>query len=205
MNTKIKICGLYRPEDIEAVNQYKPDYAGFILNYKKSHRYVDLGTFIQLSSKLDKEIPKVGVFLDAPSTAVLRLLDENRIQIAQLHGSESDDYIREIQKAGKEVWKVYLIKSEDDLKRAAESPADRILLDAGLGQGKTFDWELLNDFPREYILAGGLSQENIEPAIRNLHPYALDLSSGVETEKKKDPEKIRKVIEMVRSFDYTEE
>ena len=198
--TKIKICGLFRPEDIEAVNLYQSDYAGFIINFPKSHRNISPAVLKQLKSKLDPRIKSVGVFVDRPLKEVRNLLEEGIIDIAQLHGSEDSDYIKALQTGGNEVWKAFEIQDRSDLERAIGSPADKILLDAGKGQGRTFSWDILSGLKMDYILAGGLHSGNVEQAIRSLHPLGLDISSGVESDGLKDAKKIEEVIRIVRGI-----
>ena len=198
--TKIKICGLFRPEDIEAVNLYQPDFAGFIINFPKSHRNISPADLKQLKSKLDPRIKSVGVFVDRPLKEVRNLLEEGIIDIAQLHGSEDSDYIKALQTGGNEVWKAFEIQDRSDLERAIGSPADKILLDAGKGQGRTFSWDILSGLKMDYILAGGLHSGNVEQAIRSLHPLGLDISSGVESDGLKDAKKIEEVIQIVRGI-----
>lgn len=198
--TKIKICGLFRPEDIEAVNLYQPDFAGFIINFPKSHRNISPADLKQLKSKLDPRIKSVGVFVDRPLKEVRNLLEEGIIDIAQLHGSEDSDYIKALQTGGNEVWKAFEIQDRSDLERAIGSPADKILLDAGKGQGRTFSWDILSGLKMDYILAGGLHSGNVEQAIRSLHPLGLDISSGVESDGLKDAKKIEEVIRIVRGI-----
>ena len=198
--TKIKICGLFRPEDIEAVNLYQPDFAGFIINFPKSHRNISPAVLKQLKSKLDPRIKSVGVFVDRPLKEVRNLLEEGIIDIAQLHGSEDSDYIKALQTGGNEVWKAFEIQDRSDLERAIGSPADKILLDAGKGQGRTFSWDILSGLKMDYILAGGLHSGNVEQAIRSLHPLGLDISSGVESDGLKDAKKIEEVIRIVRGI-----
>ena len=198
--TKIKICGLFRPEDIEAVNLYQPDFAGFIINFPKSHRNISPADLKQLKSKLDPRIKSVGVFVDRPLKEVRNLLEEGTIDIAQLHGSEDSDYIKALQTGGNEVWKAFEIQDRSDLERAIGSPADKILLDAGKGQGRTFSWDILSGLKMDYILAGGLHSGNVEQAIRSLHPLGLDISSGVESDGLKDAKKIEEVIRIVRGI-----
>ena len=198
--TKIKICGLFRPEDIEAVNLYQPDFAGFIINFPKSHRNISPADLKQLKSKLDPRIKSVGVFVDRPLKEVRNLLEEGIIDIAQLHGSEDSDYIKALQTGGYEVWKAIEIQDRSDLERAIGSPADKILLDAGKGQGRTFSWDILSGLKMDYILAGGLHSGNVEQAIRSLHPLGLDISSGVESDGLKDAKKIEEVIRIVRGI-----
>jgi len=221
--TKIKICGLRRPEDIEAVNKYKPEYVGFVF-YKKSKRYVTEEQAEKLRELLDEKISSAGVFVNADKAEILRLMRKGIISVAQLHGNESEDYIRELKEelqkpgifsdrkeymTGGEIIKAFVFKNlkEEDavrksawriLEEAGKSPADYILFDNGYGSGETFDWSILRDFDKPYFLAGGLNPENVSGAVKMLHPYAVDVSSGLEEDGYKNPEKIREFIEKVR-------
>lgn len=196
---KIKICGLYRQEDIGYVNQYKPDYAGFVF-YKRSHRNVDEEQMKRFREALDPKIPAVGVFVNEDTEKIVKLVTEGSIDIVQLHGQEGEAYLQELRKRlpETEIWKAFQIRTTEDLKRAEESSADRILLDNGYGTGACFDWNLLGEQKRPFILAGGLDPENIEEAVVRFSPKIVDISSGVETERKKDEAKIRMVIEKIR-------
>ena len=197
---KIKICGLSRPADIEAVNRYQPDYAGFILNFPKSFRNITPEQAKRLRSKLSDSIPAVGVTVNQPVETVAHFLKHGIIDIAQLHGQEDEAYIRTLQDmTGKPVWKAFQIRCAADLDAARTSPADMILLDNGYGTGETFDWTLVRDIGRPFILAGGLRLDNLAEAAK-MQPYAMDLSSGAETDRVKDPEKIRMLIETIRSL-----
>lgn len=197
--SKIKICGLYRNVDIEAVNAAKPDYCGFILHFPKSHRCISEEKAAELKSKLDPEIKAVGVFVNQPIDIVLNLLKNDTIDIAQLHGDESPEYIKELQqRSEKPVWKAFKVRNEADLAKADISPADMLVLDNGKGTGKTFNWSILEGFERDYFLAGGMGPENIPEAIEKLNPFGIDLSSGVETEKLKDKSKIMAAVKAVR-------
>ena len=197
---KVKICGLSRPADIEAVNQYYPDYAGFIINFPKSHRNCTPEQVQALHAQLSDSIPAVGVTVNQPLETVAALLEQGVIDIAQLHGQEDESYIDELKRrTGKPVWKAFRIRSADDLDAARASIADMILLDNGYGTGETFDWTLVRDIGRPFILAGGLREDNIDDAAK-MQPDAMDISSGVETNRVKDPEKIRTLIERIRSI-----
>ena len=198
--TKIKICGLRRREDILAVNEAKPDYGGFIIEFPKSFRSVTADEVRDLVKDLIQEIQPVGVFVDAPMELVRSLLDDGTLALAQLHGQENESYIRELKTyTDKPIIKVFSIKTAEDIEKALQSPADYILLDqGGGGTGKTFDWSLIPEIRREFFLAGGLGTENLRQAIREIRPYAVDLSSSVETDKWKDPEKIRQVVDIVK-------
>ena len=194
---KVKICGLYREEDIEYINQYKPDYCGFIIDFERSHRNVDVTSLKRLSSKVDSSIQKVGVFVDEDIHTVCSLLEENVIDLVQLHGQENEDYIKKVKETKKPVIKYFKIASQEDVQKALGSSADFILLDNGWGTGKTFDWNLLKDVNRDYFLAGGINIDNVKEAM-NLHPYCLDISSGVEVNKVKNEEKIKEIISVIR-------
>lgn len=197
---KIKICGLSRLQDIQAVNHYRPDYIGFIINFPKSHRSIAPEQAKQLKAQLDVSIPAVGVTVNQPLEQIAALLSDGIIDIAQLHGQETADDIRLLQQlTGKPVWKAFRIRSQADLDAAKDSPADMILLDNGYGTGEQFDWTLIRDIGRPFALAGGLRLDNIREAL-NMSPDILDISSGAETDRIKDPEKIRSLIETIRSL-----
>ena len=199
--TKIKICGLSREQDIDYVNQYLPDYAGFILHYPKSHRNINEEECHALVRLLNPGIPAVGVIVNQPLETAVRLLRDSVVDILQLHGQEDEDYIRALQaETGKEVWKAFQVSSPAELAAAEACCADRILLDSGTGSGEVFDWSLLAGFQRPYFLAGGLGPHNAVRAVRSLRPYGIDLSSGVETGRKKDKGKISSVIAAVRGI-----
>ena len=201
--TKIKFCGLTRTGDIEAANELKPDYIGFVF-WPKSKRAVTAGEAKILKSKLDPSIKAVGVFVDEDMEAVKSLLDGGIIDIAQLHGHEDEDYINGLKKAsGKPVIKAFRIRSEEDGRQAEESPADMVLLDSGMGTGKTFNWEIIKGVKRPFFLAGGLDPDNAADAVRTLHPYALDVSSGIETDGLKDTNKMAAFAASVRKEDIT--
>ena len=195
---KIKICGLSRKCDIEIANQLNIDYIGFVF-YKKSKRYVSFEQAKELKSTLHKDVKVVGVFVDEPIENVVMLLDKGIIDIAQLHGNEDEDYIKELRsKTDKPIIKAFCINSEEDVIKANQSTADYVLLDAGMGSGNVFEWQHINRINRPYFLAGGLSIENAENAIKILNPYALDISSGVETDGLKDKNKMISFVNIVR-------
>lgn len=202
MKTKIKICGLRRREDILTVNEAKPDYCGFIIEFPKSFRSITADKVRELVKDLAPEIQAVGVFVNAPVELVSGLLNEGTLALAQLHGQENEVYIRELKKlTDKPLIKAFSVKTREDIEKALQSPADYILLDQGSGgTGTTFDWSLIPKIKRSFFLAGGIGAENLEQAIREIRPYAVDLSSSVETDKWKDPEKIRNVVDIVRKY-----
>lgn len=194
---KLKICGLKRPEDIEYANLVKPDYVGFVFAGNK--RRISPDTAVKLKTRLSKEIKAAGVFVDEPLKNIIDLLEREVIDIAQLHGSETEEDIQYIQAVtGKEVIKAVKVRHRYDVEAWLDSSADFLLFDSGAGSGEVFDWTLLDGVEREYFLAGGLTPDNIEAAVEHLSPYGIDLSSGVETDGVKDFEKMRKTVETVR-------
>ncbi len=197
--TKIKLCGLFRLEDAEAANLLAPDYAGFVF-YEKSRRYVDTGLATQMRAILSPTIRTVGVFVNAPLAEITQPYEYGIISIAQLHGQEEPAYIAALRALapGLTIWQAFQIKTAGDAQAAADSPADLVLLDSGAGTGQTFDWSLLSGFPRPYLLAGGLTPENIPDAIAQLHPYGVDISSGIETGGLKDPVKMMAAVQAAR-------
>jgi phosphoribosylanthranilate isomerase len=199
--TKIKICGLSRPCDIQYVNEAKPDYCGFIVNFPKSHRNVVPDTVRALVKDLDPAITPVGVFVNQPAADVAALLEDGTIRVAQLHGSEDEDYISSLRALapGKTIWKAFKVRTPEDVAAANASSADLVLLDNGAGTGETFDWSLTALAQRPYLLAGGLTPQNLPQAIQGAHPYGVDLSSGVETDKVKDRAKVLAAVAAVRN------
>lgn len=194
---KIKICGLRTQADVAIVNHLLPDYAGFIC-CDRFWRYVPREALRELSRLTDSRIRKVGVFVDSPPEEVSSYIKEGLIDIAQLHGHESEEDIRKLKDSGCQVIKAFRIGSEEDISRASASSADYVLLDSGQGTGQTFDWNLIRDIGRNFFLAGGLNPENLSQAIERVHPFAVDISSGVETDRHKDADKVRKCIEIAR-------
>ena len=172
--TRIKICGLTRPEDIQAVNQAKPDFAGFIVEFPKSRRNVTVEQLKAFREELDDSILPVGVFVNAPVELPAQLLNEGTIALAQLHGQEDENYIRQLKTMTDQLLiKAFSIKTAEDIEKALQSPTDYILLDqGGGGTGKTFDWSLIPEIQRPFFLAGGIGASNLGQAIREIHPYA---------------------------------
>ena len=196
--TKIKLCGMRRAADIQAANRLKPDYIGFVFA-AKSKRYVTPEQAAGLKAILDPDISAVGVFVDEAPEAVAELLNSGVIDIAQLHGSEDEEYLAELRKlTDKPLIRAFRIRTGEDLDAAEKSPADFVLLDAGAGDGKTFDWDLLENFSRPCFLAGGLDPDNVREAIDRCHPYAVDVSSGIETGGFKDEAKMQAFVNNVR-------
>lgn len=199
--TKIKLCGLSRACDIEAANALAPDYVGFIFA-ENSRRFVTFEQAAALKSRLAPGIAAVGVFVNEKPETVARLLKEGIIDLAQLHGNETEEDIRELKSlTDKPIIQAFRIFCKEDCRQAEKSPADHILLDSGAGTGRLLDWELLRDMERPYFLAGGLDARNVYGAVLNLHPYAVDVSSGIETDGYKDQEKMEKFVRHVRMVD----
>lgn len=197
--TKIKICGLFRECDIDYVNQTMPDYIGFIIGFAKSHRNITLEQVASFKEMLDTSIKSVGVFVNATFDDIIAV--SQYLDVIQLHGGEDNDYIATLREMlpDKEIWKAFKIKSQVDLDLSQSINADKIVLDNGYGTGECFDWSLLETFPKEFILAGGINCDNIRQAIDTFHPDIIDISSGVETDKLKDLNKITHIIKEIRT------
>ena len=192
--TKIKICGLKSEEDVKLVNEYKPEYCGFIF-WEPSKRYIAPEKVRDLVGLLDPAVTPVGVFLDEDIDRLVEVVRDSDVAVVQLHGKEDDEYIRQVkERTGKKVIKSFKPSSEEDVRLAEKSEADMIMFDPGVGSGKTFNWDILSGCTREYFLAGGLDPDNAALAVQTLKPYALDVSSGVETDGIKDGNKIREFI-----------
>ncbi len=198
MSTKIKMCGLSRKVDIAFANEVRPDFIGFVFA-KKSSRYVTPEKAAELVRELDDGIVPVGVFVDSDFDEIMHIVKLGAIRIAQLHGNEPEELVKRLQENGVPVIRAFQIKSEDDVKKAETSCADHILLDSGKGSGLTFDWSVLKNAKRPYFLAGGLDPENVSRAVNDLHPYAVDVSSGLETDGVKDKNKMIRFAVAVRN------
>ena len=195
---KIKICGLFRDCDIDYVNEAKPDFIGFV--FAKSHRQVSKETAKNLKNKLDKNILAAGVFVNEDINNIVEICNANIVDFVQLHGDEDDKYISELKKVcNKKIIKAMKVKTGEDIIRWRNSLADWLMFDAGKGEGKTFDWSILKNFIRPYFLAGGINESNIDEAIK-LNPYCIDVSSGVETNKVKDKQKILNIVKVVKTI-----
>ena len=168
--TKIKLCGLSRPCDIETANALQPDYIGFVFA-EKSRRCISPEEAKSLKQLLSPDIRAVGVFVNEDPEVVAGLLNENVIDIAQLHGSEDEAYLSRLRTlTGRPLIQAFRIVSEEDLHRAEASSADEILLDAGAGGGTAFDLSLLTGAKRRSHVAGSLYPENGEATSRDLRP-----------------------------------
>ena len=200
--TKIKLCGLTRPEEIAAANALQPEYVGFVFA-AKSRRAVSREMAAVLRVQLLPQIQAVGVFVNEAPETVADLLNTGIIDIAQLHGREDETYIRCLRsRTNKPLLQAFRVDGPESLAKAQKSPADLVLLDSGAGgTGTAFDWTLLDKFNRPYFLAGGLGPDTVGDAVQLLHPYAVDVSSGIETAGKKDPAKMAAFVAAVRKND----
>jgi len=201
---RIKICGLTRKEDILAINTWKPDYIGFV--FAPGKRQVTALRAKELKELLLPEIPAVGLFVNSPMEEVLALAEHKTIDCIQLHGDEDCNYILELKKhlgQGVPIIKAIRVQTEADIIQAEDIPADFLLFDTytkGVygGSGKTFDWSMIPSIKTPWFLAGGIDAANIRLAMETV-AFCLDLSSSLETEGKKDPEKIKEIIQIIRS------
>ena len=201
----VKICGLRREEDIGFVNEAGPDYAGFILSggFKRS---IDPGTFLKLKASLDKRIKTVGVFVDEPISEIENLPEKP--DVIQLHGDEDKDYIKKLRSCfGGEIWKAVRADSAAAIERADKLGADRLLIDSFVkgavgGTGKTADTQIINGavFETPFMLAGGVSAENVRQLTEGLGAVGVDASSSCETEGIKDRDKILALVRAVREL-----
>lgn len=196
---KIKLCGLTRPCDIEAVNELQPDYIGFVFA-KKSRRYVSPEKAEELKAMLAPGIQAVGVFVNEEPERIVSLLEAGTIDVAQLHGQEGEREIRRLRELTDHLLiQAFRIDTEQDVERANASTADYVLLDSGAGgTGTVFDWDLLQTIRRPYFLAGGLDTENLGTVKAKLNPYGIDVSSGIETDGYKDKEKMTAFVAAAR-------
>ena len=196
--TKIKLCGLSRPCDIDAANELKPEYIGFVFA-PKSKRYVTPEKAMELKQMLLPDIQTVGVFVNEKPEAVAKLLQDGIIDIVQLHGAEGEEYIKQLHRlTDKPIIKAFRIETASDIESVLQSTADYVMLDSGAGTGRVFDWNLIQNIIRPYFLAGGLDADNVTDAVRWLQPYAVDVSSGIETGGLKDKSKMAAFVAAVR-------
>ncbi len=215
IDIKIKICGLKRIEDIDAVNQYKPDYIGFV--FAPGKRQITPQQAMILKQHLSQEILAAGVFVNSSIKMITELAEENIIDLIQLHGDETAEYANSLKaelqklelKTGKYIPIIQVIKVhtiEDitvNLLKSDSFPADYLLFDTytkGIygGSGTAFDWSLIPKVNKPWFLAGGIGISNIAEA-KQTNAYCIDVSSSVETDGYKDPHKIEEIIKMIRS------
>ena len=202
---RIKICGLFRDEDIDYVNEAKPDYIGFV--FAESRRKVSPSRAARLRQRLSGGIIPVGVFVNAAIADIAALYHDGIIAIAQLHGGEDEAYIDRLRDAtaagGRkpvQVIKTIITIDHTNSTDYRIPDADYYLIDSGAGSGKSFDWSILNSLripQMPWFLAGGIGIDNIEKAI-SFNPFAVDVSSGAETGGVKDREKIVQLTSITR-------
>ncbi len=194
---KIKICGLFRNEDIGFVNEAMPDYIGFV--FAPSKRQISAKQALKLRKRLSDKIIPVGVFVDAPAKEILHLYQAGVIKIVQLHGSENEEYIKMLRKCcAMPIIKAVKVETTDDILAYEQSSADYLLLDnIKGGSGKAFDWDSICRIQKPFFLAGGISTENIARAL-SYFPYCIDVSSGAESNGKKNKEKITSLVQAVK-------
>lgn len=192
------MCGLSRMEDIEYANEVLPEFIGFVFA-PKSRRYVSFEQAKKLRGELDYRIAAVGVFVDEDIENIVRLVKDEVIDMVQLHGSEDNAYIAKLREMAEvPIIQAFKIIDSYDAESAVLSDADFVLLDSGMGTGKTFDWSLIRSINRPYFLAGGISPENAAQAVERFSPYAVDASSSLETDGVKDLSKMTALARAVR-------
>ncbi|MDE5792022.1 MAG: phosphoribosylanthranilate isomerase [Oscillospiraceae bacterium] len=209
MSVKLKICGIRRIEDVNYLNQYAPDYAGFILS-KPFWRYVSPEQMQVLHENLNLNIKRVGVFVNPELEEILAYA--KFLNVIQLHGEESENLIMNIKsQTGLEIWKAVRVQNAEDINKADNLPVDKLVLDSFSaishgGTGTIANWNLIaeNKPKKLFFLAGGISENNLTEAIHFVQPYGIDVSSSVETEKCKDLHKIRQIVQNIRRIKNAE-
>lgn len=195
----VKVCGVRTPWDARAVDAAGPDMAGFVF-YGPSRRCVTHQQARGLRTLMDPSIATVGVFVDEDPRVIADLVEDGTISMVQLHGSEDEMYIHGLRAlTHAPVIKTFIARTPEDIEAAERSPADMVMLDAGKGSGKGFDWTLAESIDRDYILSGGLDPRNVGPAVERLSPAGVDVSSGVESNGRKDPAKVSDFVQNARS------
>jgi len=208
---KVKICGLKSEADVQKTNLFLPDFVGFVFA-PFSKRFVSEEALPKLASAVDARAKKVGVFVDATLEEVVRRAEF--LDIVQLHGSEDEAFVREVQKCVKKpVIRAFVVRAGRGecagragecgaravLEAARKSPAELVLLDGGMGDGRAFEWGILRGFGRDFLLAGGVSAANLGRILREVSPFGVDLSSSVEENGGKSETKLREFFEALRS------
>lgn len=202
--TRIKICGITNKTDAVGAASLGVDMLGFVF-YKKSKRYVEPAAAEDIINELPPGIGKAGVFVDEDKDEVLRIAVDAGLDILQFHGNESPEYCEYFRDKYRTV-KAFRLKDKNDLKKVNDYKTDFYMFDTYKGDtiggtGETFDWNLLKDFEilRPVFISGGLTPDNVDRAIRELAPYGVDVSTGVEAAPgKKDIDKIKRFVENVR-------
>lgn len=207
---RVKICGITKPEQGRSIAALGATALGFIC-VRQSPRYVLPEQIGKVVRDLPEGIDRVGVFADAPITEIQQVVAIGKLNVVQLHGSESPEFCQQVRAAlpGVELIKALRIRSTEDLSRSSlyYGEVDTLLLDAyhpGVlgGTGKTLDWSALQQFCPScaWLLAGGLTPENVLEALSLVQPDGIDLSSGVESAPgDKDLQKVARLFEQLRS------
>lgn len=201
---KVKICGLRRPEDIEAANAVKPDYVGFIF-VPETKRYVKPDLAASFRRDLAADIQTVGVFVNAPIEEIVAICQAGTIDLVQLHGEEDQAYIEHLKgQVNQDIIKSVAVGDELVVD---PNQADYLLFDSLSpsrgGSGKIFDWQMVSAYKEKpFFLAGGLGVENIEEALKVVRPYAVDASSSLETDGVKDPVKMQEFVAKIREVTH---
>ncbi|MDE6762955.1 MAG: phosphoribosylanthranilate isomerase [Oscillospiraceae bacterium] len=189
--------------DIEYANECRPDYVGFILSqgFKRS---VSIEDFLTLEKGLDKNIKKVGVFVNERPRNILDIAEH--LDVIQLHGDEDFStvlYYSEI--TGCEIWKAVRAKSSEDIEHFQWNHIDKLLIDSYCenaygGTGKRINTEIVKNakISKPFFIAGGITAENVSEIVRNVRPYGIDLSSGIETDGIKDLNKMKNIIQILK-------
>lgn len=199
--SKIKLCGMFREEDIYYANEAKPDFVGFV--FAESKRKIDFNTAKHFREILLKEIPSVGIFVNHGIEEITKLVNDGIINMVQLHGDENLEYIQEIKKyVNVPIIKAIRVKDVQDILEGDKWPVDYLLLDTFEqgsmgGTGKIFDWSIIPTISKPYFLAGGINLSNIEEA-NKYGAFCLDTSSGVETDGIKDKNKMIEIVRKIR-------
>ncbi|MGH2101463.1 phosphoribosylanthranilate isomerase [Aerococcus urinaeequi] len=201
---KVKICGLRRPEDIEAANVAKPDYVGFIF-VEGTKRYVKPDLAASFRRDLAADIQTVGVFMNAPIEEIVAICQAGTIDLVQLHGEEDQAYIEHLKgQVNQDIIKSVAVRDELVVD---PNQADYLLFDSLSpnrgGSGKTFNWQMVSAYKEKpFFLAGGLGVDNIEEALKVVRPYAVDASSSLETDGVKDPVKMQEFVAKIREVTH---
>lgn len=200
---RVKLCGMYRDEDITALNAAAPELCGFVSAFPRSHRNVEGTTLARLAGQVDPGIRKVVVLVDQAPARAVEIAELAQAEAIQLHGHEDAAYLAELRRLfDGGIIQAFRVREAADVERALGSAADMVLLDAGQGSGRSFDWSLVAGLGarRPYLLAGGLTPDNVADAVRELAPWGVDMSSGIETDRRKDPAKMASAVEAVRAL-----
>lgn len=208
--TRVKVCGIARPEDAEIADRAGADAVGLI--FAPSPRRISIERGAEIDRTLSPWVVRVGVFVDASLDEIEKVLTSVRLDVLQLHGRESPAFVQEVRSAfGLRIVKAVRVREADDLKQIDAFDVDAFLFDTYVpgqagGTGKIFDWDLAIPWARTHpvILAGGLTPENVGEAVEIVQPYGVDVSSGVEQAPGvKDHKKVRQFIARARQLEAT--